>query len=199
MLMDASLDCDTGEHSTHDLSSPQCDALPLLPDADRMTWITQNVMPYEPAIRGWLNRTTLPGMTADDIIQECYARFCSAPYQEIQNGRAYFFSCARNLVFEHARRAKIVYIDTSLGLEAHNVADSQPNPEQNFSSRQRLDWLKEQMMTLPSPCKDVFILRKIYNYSHATIAQKLGLSLRAVERHVSRGLQRLIEAGQSLE
>lgn len=199
MLMDAPLSCDTSEQTKPPLSQPHNDETVHLPDAERLTWITQNVMPHEPAIRSWLNRTTLPGMTADDIIQECYARFCSAPYQEILNGRAYFFSCARNLVFEHARRAKIVYIDANLGLEAQNVADSQPDPEQNFSSRQRLDWLKEQMMTLPSPCRDVFILRKIYNYSHTTIAQQLGLSLRAVERHISRGLQKLIEAGQNVE
>ena len=166
----------------------------LLPDTAVLQWIAQDVMPHETAVRLWLNKTNLPGVSPDDIIQECYARFCAASYQTIQNGRAFFFSCAKNLVFEYARRAKISYLKTDLGLEACNVAGERPDPEQNFATRQQLDWLKEQMMTLPSPCKDVFILRKIYNHSHAYIAQTLGISQRAVERHISRGLQKLIEA-----
>nr|WP_298799008.1 sigma-70 family RNA polymerase sigma factor [uncultured Acetobacter sp.] len=196
--MDAPLNNGTDMQNTGYSPQPESDETPCLPDAERMAWITQDVMPHEPAIRRWLNRTTLSGIAADDIIQECYARFCSVPYRDIQNGRAYFFSCARNLVIEYARRSKIIYINANLGLEAHNVADSRPDPEQNFLARQQLDWLKEQMMTLPSPCKDVFILRKIYNYSHASIAQQLGLSLRTVERHISRGLQTLIESGQNV-
>ncbi|MCG4273261.1 RNA polymerase sigma factor [Acetobacter senegalensis] len=167
-----------------------------LPDTDHLAWIAQDVMPHENAVRQWLSRTLLPGVTEDDIIQECYARFCAAPFQDIQNGRAFFFSCARNLVIEYARKSKIRYLDADLGLEACNVADDRPNPEQNLAARQQLDWLREQMMTLPSPCKDVFILRKIYNHSHDYIAQSLGISRRAVERHIGRGLQKLIEAGK---
>ncbi|CEF39967.1 ECF subfamily RNA polymerase sigma-24 factor [Acetobacter senegalensis] len=167
-----------------------------LPDTDHLAWIAQDVMPHENAVRQWLSRTLLPGVTEDDIIQECYARFCAAPFQDIQNGRAFFFSCARNLVIEYARKSKIRYLDADLGLEACNVADDRPNPEQNLAARQQLDWLREQMMTLPSPCKDVFILRKIYNHSHDYIAQSLGISRRAVERHIGRGLQKLIEASK---
>ncbi|MFT9398877.1 RNA polymerase sigma factor [Acetobacter sp.] len=170
--------------------------MPLLPDAERMTWIAQDVMPHENAVRRWLSGMVLPGITEDDIIQDCYARFCAAPFQDIQNGRAFFFSCARNLVIDHARKSKIRYLDEDLGLEACNIADERPNPEQNLAARQQLDWLREQMMLLPSPCKDVFILRKIYNHSHDYIAQSLGLSRRAVERHLGRGLQKLVEASK---
>lgn len=167
-----------------------------LPDTHHLTWIAQDVMPHENAVRRWLSRKLLPGVTEDDIIQECYARFCSAPFQDIQNGRAFFFSCARNLVIEYARKSKIQYLDQDLGLEACNVVDDRPNPEQNLAARQQLDWLREQMMSLPSPCRDIFILRKIYNHSHDYIAQSLGISRRAVERHIGRGLQKLIEAGR---
>lgn len=169
---------------------------PRLPDAHHLTWIAQDVMPHENAVRRWLSRTLLPGVTEDDIIQECYARFCAASFQDIQNGRAFFFSCARNLVIEYARKSKIHYLDEDLGLEACNIVDDRPDPEQNLAARQQLDWLREQMMTLPSPCRDVFILRKIYNHSHDYIAQSLGISRRAVERHIGRGLQKLIEASK---
>ncbi|OUJ01420.1 RNA polymerase sigma factor [Acetobacter cibinongensis] len=171
--------------------------MPLLPDAERMAWIAQGVMPHENAVRRWLSGMVLPGITEDDIIQDCYARFCAAPFQDIQNGRAFFFSCARNLVIDHARKSKIRYLDEDLGLEACNIADERPNPEQNLDARQQLDWLREQMILLPSPCKDVFILRKIYNHSHDYIAQSLGLSRRAVERHLGRGLQKLVEASKN--
>lgn len=100
----------------------------LLPDTTLLNWIAQDVMPHENAVRLWLNKTNLPGVSPDDIIQECYARFCAASYQNIQNGRAFFFACAKNLVFEYARRAKISYLKTDLGLEACNVVDQRPDP-----------------------------------------------------------------------
>ncbi|MCP1215982.1 RNA polymerase sigma factor [Acetobacter orientalis] len=196
MLTDPSLQ----QYAQRQEQEPTAQAAELsVPDDTLLQWIAQDVMPHEAAVRRWLNKTPLPGFTPDDIIQECYARFCAASYQNIENGRAFFFSCARNLVIEYARRSKITFLNTDLGLEAYNVADNRPDPEQNLAARQQLDWLKEQMMTLPSPCKDVFILRKIYNYSHAYIAQTLGISQRAVERHISRGLQKLIEAGNKNE
>lgn len=164
---------------------------PSLPPTDRLSWITREILPYEPAVRNWLRRIALVGATPDDIIQECYARFCASNVDEVRNGRALFFQTARNLVIDHARRSKIQYLDTALGLEDHDAADPYPNPEDILDARQKIDRLRKTMLELPPICQEVFILRRIYNFSHDYIAQKLGISKRAVERHIARGLARI--------
>ena len=42
-------------------------------DRDRTLWFLRNILPHEPALRGWLSRGVLPGVDADDIIQEAYS------------------------------------------------------------------------------------------------------------------------------
>ena len=46
------------------------------------------------------------------------------------------------------------------------------------------------MSELPIKCRKVFVLRKVYGYSQAEIAKKLGISLSTVETHITKGMHR---------
>ncbi|MGH8200295.1 MAG: RNA polymerase sigma factor [Steroidobacteraceae bacterium] len=46
------------------------------------------------------------------------------------------------------------------------------------------------MDSLPPLCRRVFVLRKVYQLSHAEIAQVLGVSHSTIEKHVAKGLLR---------
>jgi len=42
--------------------------------------------------------------------------------------------------------------------------------------------------SLPLQCRRAFVLKKVYGYSYSEIAQKLQISEKTVEKHISKGL-----------
>lgn len=165
-----------------------------LPEEDCFDWIARAIVPHERAVRSWLGTVPLHGVTRDDIIQECYARLCTAKPRDIQDGRAFFFRCARNLVIEHGRRAKLYTLIQPVHDMEEQLADASPDPEQVYASRKKLDWLKQKLNDMPQPYRNTFILRKLYDCDQDDIATRLGISRRSVERHIATGLAYLLKA-----
>ncbi|WP_345148780.1 RNA polymerase sigma factor [Gluconacetobacter asukensis] len=158
---------------------------------ERFRWLAAEILPHEAAVRQWLYRHRLVNATPDDIIQECYARLCAWSPDQVVNGRALFFHCARNLMVEHARKARVEYLDRDLDPGEIDIADTSPPPDRILAAREELNRLKGKMLGLPTLCRDVFVMRKIYNLSHEQIALRLGISRRSVRREVARGLDLL--------
>ena len=82
----------------------------LLDEPARHRWIATHILPFEGEVRGWLRRHvhSLKCGDADDLIQESYARLWEADFSAIVNGRSYLYAIVRNLIVEHAERARIV-------------------------------------------------------------------------------------------
>ncbi len=55
---------------------------------------------------------------------------------------------------------------------------------------EELEILREAMHALPTRCRQVFTLRKLYGLSHRDIAAQLGISEKTVEEQVNRAMRR---------
>jgi hypothetical protein len=87
-------------------------------DRERTRWFLRNILPHEPALRGWLSRAAPGGIDPDDIIQEAYTILAELETVEgIRYPRAYLFQVARSVIMRHVRRARIVPIHTVDDLE----------------------------------------------------------------------------------
>ena len=62
-----------------------------------------------------------------------------------------------------------------------------------MGARQELDRLRAIVSSLPVQCRRVFELRKFEGLSHRDIAQRMGLSEKTVENHLTRALARVAE------
>lgn len=169
---------------------------------DIARWMSEHILPHEGDVRRWLRRTAIGQAEEDDLIQEAYCRLASAmPRQEIRSGRAYFFTTAKNLVFERLRREKIVRIDVAEHDFSciEDIEDTEPSPERFCSARQQLalvHWLIEE---LPEPCRSIFKLRKIENLSQRQAATRLGLSENIIEKQTARGLRLVLQLAQDAD
>jgi RNA polymerase sigma factor (sigma-70 family) len=65
------------------------------------------------------------------------------------------------------------------------------SPETRFSDQQQLSLAREAILGLPDRCREVYLLSRIENLSYPTIAQRCGISVKAVEKHISRALRDL--------
>ena len=164
-------------------------------DAARYRWIAAHILPCEPELRGWLRRRLrgLNDSDVDDLVQEAFARIWAADFSTIRNGRAYLYATVRHLLAEYARHQRIVPIELLGEIDSLSIISDEPGPDRRVGARQELDQLGAIVEALPVQCRRVFELRKFEGLSHRDIAQRMGLSEKTVENHLTRALARIAD------
>jgi len=162
----------------------------------RQRWIAAHILPHEAAVRGWLSRhiQTLSIADIDDLVQEAYFRIWSADFSTVTRSRAYFFAVVRHLVQEQARRARIVPMERMGEIEALRIISEEPEPERKVGARQELERMRKIVAGLPAQCRRVFELRKFEDLPQRAIAERMGISEKTVENHLTKARARVLEA-----
>ncbi|WP_260600232.1 RNA polymerase sigma factor [Sphingomonas endolithica] len=162
----------------------------------RAIWLGQHIFPHEAAVRAWLSRRALTHvLDIDDVIQESYAILAGLDrVDHICTPRTYFFQVAKSAVLQALRRSRMVSLDALADADALQIPSNDPDPEQIAADRQELGRVEAVISTLPSRCREVFLLRKIQGLSQRDVAQTLGLSESTVEKHVIKALGILTHA-----
>jgi RNA polymerase sigma-70 factor (ECF subfamily) len=165
-------------------------------DETRYRWIAAHVLPCEGEVRAWLRRNvrTLRPADVDDLIQEGYARLWQADFTRVTNARAYFHTTVRNVLLEHARRARIVPMERLGEIDALRIVSEEPGPERQVTARQELERLWRAIATLPRQCRLAFHLQNVEDRSRREIAAEMGISERTVEKHLAKALLRVAAA-----
>ncbi|MBS0332674.1 MAG: sigma-70 family RNA polymerase sigma factor [Proteobacteria bacterium] len=135
---------------------------------------------------------------AEDLAQELYLKLAARDAAEpVENPVALLYHMALNLMLDRARgEARSLARDTAWRQAAHaevggiDVADLPPADEA-AASAQRLRQLVVAVAELPPQAGRAFRLHKLEGLSHAETARVMGLSVKAVEKHVSAALKAL--------
>lgn len=128
----------------------------------------------------------------EDMAQQAFARLIE--YREksaIEKPRGLLFRIASGLVTDRIRWRR------SHEVRQHDVADEarlvsvQPLQDQVIEGRQALSHFQDQLDALPPRCREVFVLHRVFKLSQKEVAEKMGISISAVEKHVARALTQL--------
>jgi len=164
-----------------------------LPSNDRARWLAQNIVPHERAIRSWLARRT-HDLDIDDIVQEMYARLASLDDADgIRNPRQYAAQTAISIALNLARHARVVPMIPIGDFEELGLASLEPSPEHTVNSQDELRQLENTLQELPPLCRKAFLLRRVDGLSQKEVAEKLGISVKTVEKYMARSVRFLIE------
>jgi RNA polymerase sigma-70 factor (ECF subfamily) len=129
---------------------------------------------------------------ATDLMHEAFIRVARSEQERtvFHNERAFLFQIAANLAVDHnraqMRQSRLltpVEIDDLLA-----VADEGPGPDRQAQGRLDLQRLGAALRELPPRRAEAFRLSRIEGLSHASIAARLGVSLRTVEAEVRMAL-----------
>ncbi|HKD23734.1 MAG TPA: sigma-70 family RNA polymerase sigma factor [Rhizomicrobium sp.] len=157
--------------------------------------MASRVMPYEPAVRRWLQRSRVSESEIDDLVQQAYCRLAELESVEgIHAPEAYFFEVVRRLFLASLRRARIVRFETVAEMDALNLYTDEPSPERVVAARRELDEVMRLIARLPARCRRIFELRKIQGLSQREIAARLGIAETTVENEVAKGLRLISRA-----
>jgi len=148
----------------------------------------------EQALKRFLHRFISNRDDIADICQETLVCALEAERsQEIIEPRAFLFGVAKNLMrkqLDRQSRSLIAFVEDYA--DAH-CASPEPPVERIIDDRQRMLEFAETVSTLPPQCQRVFVMKKVFGYSHKEIAAELKISVSTVEKHVAAGLKRCLD------
>lgn len=128
-------------------------------------------------------------MLAEELVQEIWLRVQRlSPSLVVDHPRAYLFKMAANLAIDHLRSEKARARHISPEPVQEDIPCRTPLPDTIIEHQQRLAILCKAVDGLPPRCRQVFMLHKFEGFSHAEIADRLGISRNMVEKHIIRGL-----------
>lgn len=99
--------------------------------------------------------------------------------------RPFMFKVARNLFLRQKRRDSVVLKFERL----QNDSQDFDTPEQLMESRQFSEQLETALSGLPEKCRTVFLMSRLDEMQNRQIAEALGVSVKAVEKHITRALK----------
>lgn len=158
------------------------------------------MQPHEALLRGWL-RGQFPGAEdIDDIVQEAFVRILQAKEtQLIESPKAFLFATARNLMLGRLRHEKVagnfVLAETNLS----GVSEERADVADEVARAQELELLTQAIQSLPTRCRQIITLRRIYGLSQKAVAAQLGITEHTVEAQGTIGLRKLAEYFERIE
>src|SRR5690606_2740304 len=125
----------------------------------------------------FIRRICMNDADAEDIAQEALVCAMNAEADRvIENPKAYLFRVAQNLALRTRNNRSRGIIHEVENLDLSETPSDEPSVEDQVISRERLGLLCDALATLPPSCRRVFVMRKVYGYSHREIADRLGIS-----------------------
>lgn len=125
---------------------------------------------------------------AREVAQEAYVKLLQLDRPEAVGFlKAFLFKTAANLAIDRVRRKRTVE------QRGHYLFDFdlQPSPEATVAEAQDARVTLEALAELPTACRSAFLLSRIDGLSSMEIAQRLGVTDRAVRKYLARALLHL--------
>lgn len=159
--------------------------------SEHAKWFSAEVLPHESDLRAYLRRAFPSLRDVDDLVQETYARIVRAKTAgKVSEARPYLFTTARNAACDLFRRSRIVPLAEASRIEQVPDAESAPALVETLERRQELELLHEAIRTLPTRCRQVLTLCRLYGLPHREVALRLGISEHTVNAQVALGVLR---------
>ena len=102
--------------------------------------------------------------------------------------RQYAIQTATSIIIDHIRHSRVISINSTGDLDHLDVVTPEPNPEEQLEFRQEIAEIAKALATLPDKCRETLILRRVEGLSQQETAQRLGISVKTVEKHMARGV-----------
>jgi len=182
-----------GSHWTSSMTVPPSgsDLLPLDEEASARLELDATLVALRADVLGYLHGQLRDREIAADLAQESLLRMLRYRDVPAAERRYVLFHIARNLLAEH-RRAQFRH-RASQHVSLDDVAPlhaSQASVEAIVDARMAIERLiKRVIVKLPPKCALAFAMNRVDGLSYPQIAKEMGISVKAVEKHISRALK----------
>ncbi len=128
---------------------------------------------------------------ADDLVQEVFRRLWSSNNDvPITNPDGYIFQTAANLLKERYRKQGTR--DAAIAqLPFFHAQYEEITPERILQAKDRVRLLEKALSELPVRTRTVFLMHRFEGFKYREIADRLGVSVSSVEKHIASATRHL--------
>lgn len=161
-----------------------------MPQTDQARWFSEQVQPYEPALRAYLHKRFPALPDHDDLVQETYAKVVRAREAgRLTHAKAFLFTTARHAAIDLFRRRRGLAHEEISEVTEMPLLDESRDVADSLEHAQRLEVLLEALLMLPDRCRQVMMLRHLDGLTYKEIAVRLGISPETVKVHMIKGVK----------
>ncbi len=161
-------------------------------DPNVARWFAAELQPHEAMLRAWLASQFSNVRDVDDIVQEAFMRVLRASEEaSLRSPKAYLFAVARNLALMRLRHQQVAQVESLAEIDCSRILDEGVDVPQAVARAQELEMLTDAIQSLPTRCRQVLTLRKIYGLSQKETAAELGIAEHTVEIQSALGLKKI--------
>jgi RNA polymerase sigma factor (sigma-70 family) len=140
----------------------------------------------------FLRARTASEQDAEDAAQESVTKLLR--YRDSEPPSAWkqlLYRIAVNVAHDQFRVSLTHHRKDHVALDGMDIAASEHTPEQRAVYDQQVARLSKAILELPPKCQRVYLLKRAHDLSHAQIAERCGISVKMVEKHLATALAQL--------
>ena len=166
----------------------------MVDEATLHAWFCREVLPLERALMRFIRRNWRAAADVTDLRQDIYERVLGGARAGIPaHTRQYVFTVARNHLINQAKRGQVVSFELVADMTSLQTGFDRFGTERQLSARDELRRAQIGLDRLPPRCREVVWLRKVEGLSTLQTAERLGISVNTVERHITQGMRALVD------
>ncbi len=164
--------------------------------------VMSETVPDDPEFEAFLHRESKPlirflidkqasGADAHDIAQESQIRLMRYRGQPHGALKVLLYQIAMNILRDSWRKQATRPEQIGIDVYGFDPPTEDPGPDQRAIHQQDLARVREAIFQLPVHCRRIFLLNRIEGMSYSQIARASGVSVKAIEKQMSKALSLL--------
>ena len=151
--------------------------------------VQEIIRSHHSALISFLRQRLRVSQDADDVAQETYVRLMQYEgSREIRSPLSMMFRIAINVANDLGRSELARRASHQCPLDDVELVSDAPSVEREIEACQDLELLYAAIAELSPKCRQVFLLSRARQMTYPEIARHCGISLKMVEKHISRAL-----------
>jgi len=163
--------------------------------AEDLRWFKEVFDTYYESIRSYAWYKTGSTDIADDIVQDVFLKLWQIRHKiDPATIKPLLYTIATNLVKSHYRHLGVVYRFEKKNKESGELPEiSEGTADENVRAEELQAEIEQVLARMPEGAREALLMNRLENLTYEEIAQRLGISIKAVEKRMSIALKFLRE------
>ena len=149
---------------------------------------------YGPALRRYFQKRVSP-IEAEDLVQDVFlAMQVRGGVTDVEHVNRYLFRIAANVLARRRIRRTWDWGGDRRSLDDIPVLREEVSPERTLLGKEALERFVVALRDLPPRAGEAFLLNRFEEMTYTAIAEHMGISVKAVEKHIKRAMSRIADA-----